>query len=78
MILAGTVVLRTSRITALRTEVLSPLIHSLFKSTWLAFWASHVDSSRGAEICEVPSMGALGPINKRLLLEESFCRGAEI
>ena len=49
-ILAGTIKLRTSRIRALWTAVSSPLIRGLFISTWLAFWASHVDYSRGGEI----------------------------
>jgi len=50
MILAGTDEFKISRIRALRSAVLSPLIHSLFKSTRLAQKASRVDSSRGAEI----------------------------
>ena len=37
MILAGTDELRASRIRAMWTAVSSPLICSLFKSTWLAF-----------------------------------------
>ena len=41
---------RTSRIRAMWTAVSSPLIRSLFKSTWLAEKANHVDSSRGGEI----------------------------
>src|ERR1700752_3778653 len=36
-ILSGTTKLRTSRIRAMWTAISSPLIHSLFKSTWLAF-----------------------------------------
>jgi len=35
-ILAGTNELKTSRIRAMWTAVSSPLIHDLFKSTWLA------------------------------------------
>jgi hypothetical protein len=50
MILAGTAELRTSRIRAMWTAISSPLIRSLFKSTWLAKGANHVDSSWGAEI----------------------------
>jgi hypothetical protein len=50
IILAGTNELKTSRIRALWTTVSSPLISVPFKSTWLTFWASRVDSSRGAEI----------------------------
>ena len=37
MILAGTAELLTSWIRAMWTAVSSPLIRSLFKSTWLAF-----------------------------------------
>ena len=37
MSLAGRIKLRTSRIRAVWTAISSPLIHSLFKSTWLAF-----------------------------------------
>jgi hypothetical protein len=50
MSLGGKAELRTSRIRAMWTAVSSPLIHSLFKSTWLAKKANHVDSSQGAEI----------------------------
>ncbi len=50
MILVEAAELRTSRIITLRSAVLSPLIHSLFKSTRLAQKASRVDSCRGGEI----------------------------
>jgi hypothetical protein len=50
MIRARTTELRLSPVRALRSAVSNPLIHSLFKTTRLAFWASRVDSSRGAEI----------------------------
>jgi len=50
MILCGAAELNTSWIRALWTAISSPLIHDLFKSTRLAFWASRVDYCRGAEI----------------------------
>lgn len=49
-ILAGTAELWTSRIRAMWTAVSSLLIRSLFMSTWVAFWATHVDYCRGGEI----------------------------
>jgi hypothetical protein len=46
----GTDELKISRIRAMWTAVSTLLIRSLFKSTWLAFLASHVDCCRGAGI----------------------------